>query len=163
MTSARKMGRISKMGRLLPYLKRLWATDIALTTLLIFLLIYIFLLFPTGQIGSVRVLANLFFSLILITGAIAATRNRVFRLLVLSWGLLAFVFLWVRHLFPHQALIFLTTCLSLLPGVTRPSHFGSGLSRRAHHFPSYYGRCSCLSAARAHMVPGLLPGRAPHT
>jgi Zn-dependent protease with chaperone function len=107
------MGRISKMGRLLPYLKRLWATDIALTTLLIFLLIYIFLLFPTGQIGSVRVLANLFFSLILITGAIAATRNRVFRLLVLSWGLLAFVFLWVRHLFPHQALIFLTTCLSL--------------------------------------------------
>lgn len=102
------------MRQILPYLKRLWATDVALTTLLIFLLIYIFLLFTVRQIGFVRVLANLFFSLILITGAIAATKNPIFRKLVLSWGILVFVFLWVRHLFPHQTLIFVTACLSLV-------------------------------------------------
>ncbi|OPY69112.1 MAG: Ion channel [Syntrophorhabdus sp. PtaU1.Bin002] len=102
------------MRGILSYLKRLWATDIALTTLLVFLFIYIFFLYPMGEIDSVQVLTKLFFSLILITGAIAATKNRIFRALVLLWGVLAFIFLWVKHLFPYQVFPFLTTCLSLI-------------------------------------------------
>jgi len=93
---------------------RMWETDIALTALLIFLLIYIFFLFPMAQIGSVRFLTTLFFYLILISGAIAATKNRILRTLVVSWGILAFVLVWVRHLFPYQALLFATICLSLI-------------------------------------------------
>jgi hypothetical protein len=81
---------------------------------LIFLLIYIIFLFPMGQIASVTILTNLFFSLILITGAIAATKNRIFRTLVVGWGLLALVCLWVKHLFPYQTLVFATTFLPLL-------------------------------------------------
>ncbi len=102
-----------KRRRILPYLERLWATDIALTTLLVFLLAYIFFLYPLGQVGSFRPLTSVFFSLILITGAIAASRNRIFRTLVFSWGLLSFIFVWVRHFFPHQTLIFVAYCLAM--------------------------------------------------
>jgi hypothetical protein len=102
-----------KRKRILPYLERLWATDIALNALLIFLLAYIFFLYPLGQVGSFRPLTSVFFSLILMTGAIAASRNRIFRTLVFSWGLLTFIFVWVRYLFPHQTLIFVAYCLAI--------------------------------------------------
>ena len=102
-----------KRRRGLPYLERLWATDIALTTLLVFLLAYIFFLYPLGEVGSFRPLTSIFFSFILITGAIAASRNRIFRALVFSWGLLSFIFVWVRHLFPHQTLVFVAYCLAI--------------------------------------------------
>jgi len=91
----------------------MWATDIALTMLLVFLLIFVFLLFPLGQIKFVKFLTNLVFSFILITGAIAGAKSRILKRLVLLWGIIAFAFIWVRHLFPHQALVFVTTCLSL--------------------------------------------------
>jgi hypothetical protein len=102
-----------KRRRILPYLERLWATDIGLTALLVFLLTYIFFLYPLGQFGSFRPLTTAFWSLILITGAITASRNRIFRTLVFSWGLLTFVFLWVKQLFPHQTFILVADCLAL--------------------------------------------------
>ncbi len=102
-----------KMRRILAYLERLWTTDVALTTLLVSLLIYIFFLYPLGLIGSFRPLPTVLFSLILITGAIAASRNRIFRMLVFSWGLLALILLWVRYLFPYQTLMFVANCLGL--------------------------------------------------
>ena len=108
------MRRIAKAKRILSYPDRLWATDIALTMLLIFLLAYIFFLYPLGWVGSFRPLTTVFFSLILITGAITASRNRIFRTLVFSWCLLSFILLlWARHLFPYQTLIFVTSCLAL--------------------------------------------------
>jgi hypothetical protein len=101
------------MRRILSYLNQLWTTDIALTTLLISLLLYIVFLYPLGQLGSFRLLPTVFFSLILITGAITVFRNRVFRMLVFSWGILALILLWVRYLFPNQTFIFIATCLGL--------------------------------------------------
>lgn len=101
------------MKRFLPYLKQMWATDVALTMLLVFLLIFIFVLFPMGQTKYTRFLSNLVFSFILITGTIAAAKNRILKRLVLLWGILAFIFIWVRHLFPHQTLVFGTTSLTL--------------------------------------------------
>jgi len=41
-----------KRRRILPYLERLWATDFALTTLLVFLVIYIFFLYPLGAVTA---------------------------------------------------------------------------------------------------------------
>ncbi len=102
-----------KTRRILTYPERLWTTDIALTTLLVSLLAYIFFVYPLGWIGTFRPGAAIFFSFILITGAITASRNRVFRTLVFSWGLLTFISLWVRNLFPYQAFIFVTNCLGL--------------------------------------------------
>jgi len=101
------------MRRILPYLGRLWTTDAGLTTLLASLLIYIFLLYPLGGLPLVKFFSNVFFSLILIAGAITVSRNRIFRMLVFSWGLLAFIFLWTRYLFPHQVFVFVSTCLAL--------------------------------------------------
>ena len=75
------------MKRIPSHVTRIWETDIALTALLIFLLIYIFFLFPMAHIDSVRFLTGLFFYLILITGTIAATKNRILRTLVVSWAL----------------------------------------------------------------------------
>ncbi len=107
------MRRIFKTRRILSYPDRLWTTDIALTMLLIFLLAYIFFLYPLGWVGSLRPLTTVFFSLILITGAITVSRNRIFRTLVLSWGLLAFILMWVRYMFPYQTVIFVANCLAL--------------------------------------------------
>src|SRR5512139_2516119 len=101
------------MRRILAYPDRLWTTDIALTTLLVSLFAYIFFAYPLGWIGTFRPVATLFFSFILITGAITASRNRIFRTLVFSWGLLTFILLWARHLFPYQTLVFVTNCLGL--------------------------------------------------
>lgn len=101
------------MKRLFPFLQRMWATDAALTMLLVFLLIFIFLLFPMEKIRFVKFLTNLVFSFILITGAVAAAKSRILKRLVLIWGIIAFAFIWIKHLFPHQALVFVTTCLSL--------------------------------------------------
>src|SRR5512136_2762476 len=103
-----------KRRRISPYLKRLWTTDVGLTTLLASLLIYIFFLHPLAGPGWVRLLTNIFLSLILIAGAITVSRNRIFRTLVFSWGLLTFVFLWTWYLFPYQALVFVTNCLTLV-------------------------------------------------
>jgi len=101
------------MKSVLAYPNRLWKTDIALTTLLVSLLAYIFFVYPLGWIGSFRPGAAIFFSFILITGAITASRNRVFRTLVFAWGLLTFVLLWAKHLFPYQNLVFVTNSLGL--------------------------------------------------
>ncbi len=97
----------------MPYLGRLWVTDVGITTLVASLLIYIFFLYPLAGPGWVRLVTNIIFSLILIAGAITVSRNRIFRTLVFSWGLLNFVFLWTRYLFPYQPLVFATDCLSL--------------------------------------------------
>ena len=102
-----------RMRRIVSYLNQLWTTDIALTTLLISLLLYICFLYPLGQLGSFRLLPTVFFSFILITGAITVFRSRFFRTLVFSWGILAFILLWVRYLFPYQTLIFVANCLVL--------------------------------------------------
>ena len=102
------------MKRILPYLERLWTTDVGLTTLLASLLIYIFLLFPLGGPPWMKFLSRVFFSLILIAGAITASKNRILRVLVFSWGLLTFIFLWTWYLFPHQALVLVNTGLALV-------------------------------------------------
>ncbi len=107
------MRRIIKTKRVLSYPDRLWTTDVALTTLLVFLLIYIFFIYPLGWVGSFRPGTTVFFSLILITGAITASVNRILRMLVFSWALLSFILLWTRHLFPYQTLTFVTNCLGL--------------------------------------------------
>jgi hypothetical protein len=101
------------MRRFLPYLNRLWTTDIALTALLFFLLIHMFLSYSLGLFGSYRLLTTVLWSAILITGAIVASRNRIFRTLVFSWAFLTFVFLWVRYWFPYQTFIFVGNCLAL--------------------------------------------------
>ena len=108
-----RMRRMIKTKRILSYPERLWATDIALTALLVSLLMYIFFLYPLGLVGSFRPLPGILFSLILITGAITVARNRIFRTLVFSWSLLAFILLWVRNLFPHQTIIFVINSLGL--------------------------------------------------
>jgi hypothetical protein len=102
-----------RLRRIMAYLEQLWTTDIALTALLVSLLIYIFFLYPLGLIGSFRPIPSVIFSLILITGAITVSRNRIFRTLVFSWGFLVFILLWVRYLFPYQTLTFVTNSLGL--------------------------------------------------
>jgi len=107
------MRSIPKPRRILSYPDRLWSTDTALTTLLVSLLAYIFFIYPLGWIGTFRPGPAAFFSFILITGAITASKNRIFRKLVFTWGLLAVILLWVKHLFPYQILAFTTNCLGL--------------------------------------------------
>lgn len=61
-----------------------------------------------------KLLTNVFFSLILIAGAITVSRNRILRTLVFSWGLLTFIFLWTWYLFPYRTLVYVNTCLALV-------------------------------------------------
>jgi hypothetical protein len=92
---------------------RLWVTDLALTALLVFLLIHVFLLYPMAQFGPVKIAAKIIFLLILITGAMAAFRNRLLRVLVFSGTFVGFVFIWMRDLFPHKIFLYLNNCLGL--------------------------------------------------
>ncbi len=102
------------MRRIVLYLNRLWTTDVGLTTLLVSLLTYIFFLNPLLEPGWARLLGNVFFSIILIVGAITVSRHRVLRTLVFSWGLLTFIFLWTWYLFPYRTLVYVNTCLALV-------------------------------------------------
>jgi len=99
--------------RILSYLERLWTTDFALTSLLVFLLIYIFIVYPLGHFGTFRLITTVFFSLILITGAITVSGNRMFRTLVFSCGIITFIFLWIRYLFPQQTFVLAANGLAL--------------------------------------------------
>lgn len=101
------------MRRPLPYRERLWATDVALTALLMLLVTYVFILHPLVPAGSLRFLAGVLFSLVLISGAITVSRNRVFRAFVFVWAILTFLVLWAAYLFPHAALIVAELCLTL--------------------------------------------------
>jgi hypothetical protein len=139
------------MKRILAYLERLWTTDIALTTLLISLLIYFFFLYPLGLLGSFRPLPTAFFSLILITGAITAFRNRIFRTLVFSWGLLTFILMWARYWFPHQTLIFVAHCLGLFFLVLLTSLI---LSQALREGPTTYHRIT--GAVAAYLLIGII-------
>ena len=102
------------MKRILSYLSQLWVTDIALTALLFFLLIHMFLSYSLGLFGSYRLPATVLWSAILTTGVIVASRNRIFRTLVFSWAFLTFVFIWVRYLFPHETFILIATILGII-------------------------------------------------
>jgi hypothetical protein len=99
--------------RILNDIDWLWQKDIALTCLLVFLLMYIFFLYPLGQVGSFRALTSGLFSLILISGAIAVSGHPFFKTLVFSWAFLAFILLWAKHLFPHQIFIIVGDCLAI--------------------------------------------------
>ena len=101
------------MRRLATHMHRLWVTDLALTALLVFLLVHVFLLYPLAQTGSMKIATKIFFLLILITGAMAASRNRLFRMLVFSGSLAGFVFIWMRDLFPYETFLYLNNCLAL--------------------------------------------------
>jgi len=139
------------MKRILTYPERLWTSDIALTTLLVSLLTYIFFLYPLGQIGSFRLLPTVFFSLILITGAITVSRNRIFRTVVFSWGLLTFILLWVRYLFPYQTLIFVGYCLALFFLVLLTSLI---LGQALREGPTTYHRI--MGAVAAYLLIGMI-------
>ena len=102
------------MRRIVLYLNRLWTTDAGLTTLLVSLLTYVFFLNPLLEPGWERLLGNVFFSIILIAGAITVSRHRVLRTLVFSWGLVTFIFLWTWYLFPYRILVYVNTCLALV-------------------------------------------------
>jgi len=99
--------------RILNDIDWLWQKDIALTCLLVFLLMYIFFLYPLGQVGSFRPLTSGLFSLILISGAIAVSGHSFFKTLVFSWAFLAFILLWAKHLFPHQIFIIAADYLAI--------------------------------------------------
>jgi hypothetical protein len=151
--------------RIISDIDRLWKTDVTLTSLLVFLLIYIFFLYPLGQVGSFRPLSSVFFSLILITGAITVSRNRIFRTLVISWGLLTFTFLWVRHLFPHQAFIFIADCLGvffllLLTSLILAQVFREGetTSRRIMGAVAVYLILGLTWSLAYHLIALVIPG-----
>ncbi len=99
---------------ILPHLDRLWATDIALTSLLVFLLIQIFVISPLRQSDAVRLLTNLFFSFILIASAITASRSRILKTFIVAWGVITFIFVWIWYLFPYQTLVFAGACVALV-------------------------------------------------
>jgi len=140
-----------RMKTLRSYLAQLWTADIALTTLLVALVCYVFFLYPLGLIGSFRLLPTVFFSLILISGAITVSRSRFFRTLVLSWGILTFLLLWTRYLFPHQTLIFIANALGLFFLVLLTSLI---LGQALREGPTTYHRIA--GAVAAYLLVGMI-------
>jgi Ion channel len=77
---------------------RFWASDWALSTLLIFLCTTIFVLRPLETLGlNVRLIASSFFSLILISGLVAVSHSRRMALVFGSVAVLSVMIRWTRY------------------------------------------------------------------
>jgi len=135
----------------------LWTTDIALTTLLVFLLIYIFFLYPLGPDWCFQAFDHCVLVLILITGTITASRNRIFKD---GWfshgGLLTFVFP-VDEVFvsARGSHLRFQLSVSLLPVAPHLSYFEPGFFAKGRRLPIASWSSGRLSDSRDDMVLGL--------
>jgi hypothetical protein len=97
------------------FLKRFWSTDRSLTVLLVSLSIIIFVIQPLGNLGVVgRVLVNLFFSLLLISGVGAAAESRLATISVGGLVIFGLSVRWLRFLVEGHTLLMLDALLSAL-------------------------------------------------
>ncbi len=104
---------MKKRHMLLSCLDWLWASDVALSALLVFLLIQAFVIYPVGEAGHMKLLSGIFFSLILITGGIAVSTNRFLGTLALLCGLFTFIFLWAWYLHVNETLVYMAAYVAM--------------------------------------------------
>jgi hypothetical protein len=83
--------------------RRLWTHEAGLTALLICILLFFIALYPLGEVPYGTFLADIFFSLILISGVMTVFHQRSVRLVGLGLALAVLVLHWVGQLYPHES------------------------------------------------------------
>jgi len=103
------------MNKLFDSLNRFWLTEWSLSALTATLVIYIFAIFPLADVGWVgRVVRSSFFTLLLISGAVAVGRLKIRSLPVIAIVALTVTVHWAALLRPGQVLDTLERALFLL-------------------------------------------------
>jgi hypothetical protein len=101
-----------KLSRLHP--RHFWSTESGLTGLLIFSLGYLIVLNSLSEFGFGRMVARLFFSLIIVAGILTTFKQRWLHGLAMVLAVVSLTLNWVEEIRPGGALTILNTGLSLI-------------------------------------------------
>ena len=94
--------------------RHFWSDETGLTGLLIFFIGYLIVVNSLGEFGFGRLLARLFFSLIIVTGVVTTFRQRWLHSFAIILAAAILVLTWVEEFRPGVALNVLNTSLSLI-------------------------------------------------
>jgi hypothetical protein len=118
-----------KLSRLHP--RHFWSTESGLTSLLIFTLAYLFVVCALGHFSFSKLVADIFFSLIIVAGVLTTFKQRWVGFLAIVLAVASLSLTWLTHLHPEGSLIILDTTLKiffvgLLLAVLIVQIFGAG-------------------------------------
>jgi hypothetical protein len=91
-----------------------WSAESGLTGLLIFTVAYLFVVCALGDFGFGDLLADTFFSFIIVTGVMATFRQRWLGILATILAVAGLVLTWQQEIHPMEGLALLSTVIRLL-------------------------------------------------
>jgi hypothetical protein len=94
--------------------RQFWTDETGLTGLLIFLLGYFIVLNSLGEFGFGRLLAHIFFSLVILAGVLVTFQKRWLSFFVIVLAVVSLALNWAEKIRPGKGLAVLTTGLSLI-------------------------------------------------
>jgi voltage-gated potassium channel Kch len=101
-----------KLSRLHPW--HFWSTESGLTSLLIFTLAYLFVMCALGHFRFGKFVADIFFSLIIVTGVLTTFQQPWVRFLAIVLAVASLTLTWLTHLRPEANLILLDATLKII-------------------------------------------------
>jgi len=94
--------------------RHFWADETGLTSLLIFSLSYFIVLNSMGEFWFGRLVAHIFFSLIIVAGVLTTFKQRWLRFFVIGLAVACLALIWAEEIRPGEGLTILTTVLTLI-------------------------------------------------
>jgi hypothetical protein len=107
-----KKNRRMNPSRLHP--RHFWADETGLTSLLVFFLGYFIVLNSLGEFGVGRLVAHIFFSLVIVAGVLTTFKRRWLSILVIVLAVASLALNWAEEIRPGAGLTVLTTGLTLI-------------------------------------------------
>ena len=100
-----------KLSRLHPW--HFWSTESGMTSLLIFTLAYLFVMCALGHFSFGKLVADIFFSLIIVAGVLTTFKQRWLRFLAVVLAVASLTLTWMNHLHPEGGLTILDPVLKI--------------------------------------------------
>jgi hypothetical protein len=102
------------MKRLRLHPRHFWVDETGLTSLLIFFLGYFIVLNSMGNIWFGRLVAHIFFSLVIVAGVLTTFKKRWLSFFVIALAVVSLALNWAEEFRPGEGLAVLTTALTLI-------------------------------------------------
>jgi hypothetical protein len=151
--------------KLFPTMKRLWSSDTGLTVLTIGLFLYIFVLSPLFSTPTGVLISDVFFILVIISGALTVFNSRILRIYLSLLAAASLLVHWSTYFFTNSTLISLDVFLvfvfaGLLAGMILIQVFREGpmTVHRIMGAVTVYLLIGIMWAALYHVIELQLPG-----
>jgi hypothetical protein len=130
-------------------LQRFWADDRGLSAFLTILALVTFVVFPLAGLGLLgRFLVDLVLSLMLVSGAVATSQNRIWQALIIILVVVGLTTHWIGAYVPSYEHPALDALLNHgVPGLLRSRDVETGVPTGTNHYASRPRCHRCLSAA----------------